>query len=186
MNLEANIEAVLFYKTEPVKKSALAALFSVTIEEVEAALMQLSLALGTRGIRLTCTDIYAQLVTAPETADIIEVVRKDEIKGDIGKAGAETLAIILYRGPLSRIELDKIRGVNSSFIIRNLLIRGLVERRSHPTDSRSFIYATSPELLNHLGVSRREDLPEYAQIVTALEQFENQNIDTVVTTETAT
>lgn len=184
MNLEAHIEAVLFYKAEPVKKSALAELFAVSIEEIEAALIQLSQALSARGIRLTTTDVYAQLVTAPETSDTIEVVRKDEIKGDIGKAGAETLAIILYRGPLSRIELDKIRGVNSSFIIRNLLIRDLVERRPHPTDSRSFIYATSPTLLNHLGVSRKEDLPEYAQIMTALEQFENQNIDTSLTTET--
>lgn len=185
MPLEMNIEAVLFYKTEPIKKTALAELFSVSLEEIEVGIAKLSLLLEGRGTRLSVTDTVVQLVAAPEASDLIEFVRKEEVKGDIGKAGAETLAIILYRGPLSRVELDKIRGVNSSFIIRNLLIRGLVERRPHPTDSRSFTYATTPALLNHLGISRREDLPEYEQILNALEQFENQNIDDVATTETS-
>ena len=185
MNLEMKIEAVLFYKTEPIKKSILAELFSVSIEEIEIALMTLSEALQTRGIRLVLTDTMAQLGTAPEMSEIIDLVRKEELKSDIGKAGAETLSIILYRGPLSRIELDKIRGVNSSFIIRNLLIRGLIERRPHPTDSRSFIYATTPALLNHLGITRREELPEYEQILNALEQFEKQSAEEVPINETA-
>ncbi|MFZ2252732.1 MAG: SMC-Scp complex subunit ScpB [Minisyncoccia bacterium] len=185
MNLEMSIEAVLFYKTEPMKKTVLAELFSVSLEEVETALMLLSESLNTRGIRLVLTDTMAQLVTAPEASDIVDHVRKEELKSDIGKAGAETLSIILYRGPLSRVELDKIRGVNSSFILRNLLIRGLIERRAHPTDSRSFIYATTPALLNHLGVSKREELPEYEQILNALEQFEIQNVEDVPSNEIA-
>ena len=179
MNLEMSIEAVLFYKTEPMKKATLAELFSVSLEEIDAALVTLSESLTMRGIRLVITDTLAQLVTAPEASDIVDLVRKEELKSDIGKAGAETLSIILYRGPLSRIELDKIRGVNSSFILRNLLIRGLIERRPHPTDSRSFIYATTPALLNHLGISKREELPEYEQILNALEQFETQNTEDV-------
>ncbi len=174
MNLESHIEAVLFYKTEPMKKSALADFFNVTESDIQSALTTLSESLQSRGVRLTQTDTHAQLVTAPEVASIIESIRKDELKGDIGKAGAETLAIILYRGPLSRIEIDRIRGVNSTFIIRNLLIRGLVERRQHPTDSRSFIYAITPTLLNHLGLERREDLPEFAQIMNALDTFETE------------
>ena len=185
MNLEMSIEAVLFYKTEPIKKSSLAELFSVSAEEIEVALGVLSESLNARGIRLVLTDTMAQLATAPEVAEIIDLVRKEELKSDIGKAGAETLSIILYRGPLSRIELDKIRGVNSSFILRNLLIRGLIERRPHPTDSRSFIYATTPALLNHLGITRREELPEYEQILNALEQFETQNSEDVPTNETS-
>ncbi len=172
MNLEAQIEAILFYKAEPMKKSQLAELFSVTTEEVAAALAVLEASLALRGVRLVQTDTLVQMVTAPEVADIIERVRKEELKGDIGKAGAETLAIILYRGPLSRIEVDRIRGVNSAFIIRNLLIRGLVERRPHPTDSRSFTYAITPTLLNHLGIASRESLPEFSEIMTALDAFE--------------
>jgi segregation and condensation protein B len=107
----------------------------------------------------------------------IEKLKKEELRGDIGKAGAETLAIILYRGPLSRIEIDRIRGVNSTFILRNLLVRGLIERRDHPTDSRSFTYAITPTLLNHLGISHREALPEFDVIMNALDSFEKQEIE---------
>jgi segregation and condensation protein B len=174
MNLEQNIEAVLFYKAEPVKKAALAELFSVKEESIETALNNLSDSLMERGIRLVITDKEAQLVAAPESCDIIERVRKEELRSDIGKAGAEALAIILYRGPLSRVEIDRIRGVNSSFIIRNLLIRGLIERRPHPTDARSFIYAITPSLLSHLGITNRESLPEFSQIMNALDAFEKQ------------
>jgi len=175
MNLEMNIEAVLFYKAEPVKKSVLAELFSVSPEAIEAALSTLRESLTLRGVRLVTTDTVAQLVTAPEVSDLIESVRKDELRGDIGKAGAETLAIILYRGPLSRIEIDRIRGVNSAFILRNLLIRGLVERKQHPTDSRSFVYSITSALLNHLGIERRESMPEFENVMNALDTFEKQD-----------
>jgi segregation and condensation protein B len=174
MELSSHIEAVLFYKAEPMKKTALAELFSVSNEEIEIALQKLSDSLQSHSIRLTTTDTMVQLVTAPEVSDLIETVRKEELSNDIGKAGAETLAIILYRGPLSRIEIDRIRGVNSAFIIRNLLIRGLIERRPHPTDSRSFTYAISPELLNNLGIGKREELPEFSEIMTALDAFDKQ------------
>lgn len=174
MNLEQKIEAVLFYKAEPMKLEVLAEFFSVPMEELTAALHALSNSLNNRGISLITTDNTAQLVTTPQVSDLIEQVRKDEIKGDIGKAGAETLAIILYRGPLSRIEIDRIRGVNSNFIIRNLLIRGLIERRPHPTDSRSYTYAITASLLSHLGITSRESLPEFANVMNALDSFEKQ------------
>lgn len=175
MNLDARIEAVLFYKSEPVKKNWLADFFNVSSEEIDVALASLAAALQTRGVRIVMTDVAVQLVTAGEVSEIIEQVRKDELTGDIGKAGAETLAIVLYRGPLSRAEIDRIRGVNSTFILRNLLIRGLIERRPHPTDSRSWTYAVTPELMNHLGVQHRESLPEFGSIMDALDAFEKQN-----------
>ena len=174
MNLEAQIEAVLFYKTEPFKKAALADLLHVSLPEVESALLNLQNALHSRGIRLVTTDTEAELATAPELTEFIDQVRKDELRGDIGKAGAETLAIILYRGPLSRAEIDKIRGVNSTFVLRNLLIRGLVERRNHPTDARSFVYAVTTMLLNHLGIEKREDLPDWSSVMNTLDAFEAQ------------
>lgn len=174
MNLDSQIEAVLFYKSEPVKKAWLASFFEASPEQVTEALTNLSVALSTRGLRIAMTDTEVQLVTAPEVNTAIEQVRKDELTGDIGKAGAETLAIVLYRGPISRAEIDRIRGVNSTFILRNLLIRGLVERRPHPTDSRSWVYAATPELMNHLGIQGRESLPEFTVMMDALDAFEKQ------------
>ena len=177
--LEMQIEAVLFYRTEPVKFSELAEFFSVPQEDILLAINELSKTLSTHSIRVAITDTTAQLVTAPEVSELIENMRKEELRGEIGKAGAETLAIIIYKGPLSRVEIDRIRGVNSTFIIRNLLIRGLVERRPHPTDTRSYTYAITPALLNHLGIQSRESLPEFATIMNALDVFEKQDAEEI-------
>ena len=182
MGLEQHIEAVLFYKAEPMKRVDLAKLFSVPDEEVSEALGALTTSLGARGIRLVATDSTVSLVTAPELSEFIDEVRKDELHGDIGRAGAETLAIILYRGPLSRVEIDRVRGVNSTFILRNLLIRGLIERRAHPSDSRSFTYAITSTLLNHLGITSRESLPQFEEIMNALDTFDREEKE-VETTE---
>ncbi|QQR65160.1 SMC-Scp complex subunit ScpB [Candidatus Kaiserbacteria bacterium] len=176
MELNARIEAILFYKTEPMSLKALAVFLSVSIEEVTGGLATLANVLQNRGIRLLTTDTSVQLITAPEASELIEQLRKDELSTDIGKAGAETLAIVLYRGPLSRVEIDRVRGVNSAFILRNLLIRGLVERRAHPTDSRSFIYAVTPSLLQHLGITAREEMQDFAEVMNAIDVFEEQSI----------
>lgn len=172
MDLEKNIEGVLFYNGEPMKKTALAELFETDPEELDDALSALQEQLSEGALRLVATNDTVQLVTAPELSEIIEKFRKDELRRDIGKAGAETLAIILYRGPVTRAEIDRIRGVNSTFIIRNLLVRGLIERKGNPEDQRSFLYATTTQLMNHLGITKREELPEFTDIMNALDTYE--------------
>jgi segregation and condensation protein B len=176
LRLDVRIEGILFYKAEPLKKHTLATFFDVPLDELETALTHLRERLTGGATRLTMTDTMVQLVSAPELSETIEKLKKEELRSDIGKAGAETLAIVLYRGPLSRAEIDRIRGVNSTFILRNLLIRGLVERREHPSDARSFTYAVTPTLLNHLGINRREEMPEFQTIMDALDTFEREEI----------
>jgi len=112
------------------------------------------------------------LGTAPEMGELIEALIKEELSKDLGKAGLETLSIVLYRGPISRSKIDYIRGVSSTFILRNLLVRGLVERVSNPDDQRSFLYKPTFELLSYLGISRIEDLPEYDAVKQELESFQ--------------
>lgn len=171
MTLEHKLEAVLFYKAKPIAISYLAKFFEVTEEEIGNSLFDLQQSLTHRGIRLLVSDNReVQMVTADEHAELIETLRKDEMKQDIGTAGAETLAIILYRGPINRAEIDRIRGVNSSFILRNLLIRGLIERQGTGGGS-GFTYVGTPALLAHLGITQKESLPDYTTVVTALEQF---------------
>lgn len=179
MKLESHIEGVLFYKSGPVEKLFLAEFFDISPDELEQAFLILRESLTERGLKLLTTDTTAQLVTAPELSEIIESLRTQELSRDIGKAGAETLAIILYRGPITRSEIDKIRGVNSTFILRNLLIRGLAERRVNPNDSRSYLYAITPTLLQHLGIEKREDIPEFEDIMNALDQFEKESSEEV-------
>lgn len=174
MSLETEIEGVLFYKTEPTLKQELLSFFSVDQNTLETALQSLSSRLQNGATRLTTTDTTVQLVTAPELSPLIERLKKEELSSNIGKAGAETLAIILYRGPITRVEIDRVRGVNSTFIIRNLLIRGLIERRENKNDARSFAYAATTDLLNHLGVTRREELPDFENIMNAIDSFERE------------
>lgn len=171
MDLVERVQGVLFFKAAPMSFSALARFFGVSEEEIRGACETLGGRL-TGALRLILTDMEAQIVTSPELAETIEELRKDELKRDIGKAGAETLAIVCYRGPLTRTEIDRIRGVNSTFILRNLLMRGLVERRENPKDQRSFLYAATPELYAHLGITKREELPEYANVMDDLDTFE--------------
>ena len=173
MPLDILIEGLLFYKSQPLKKATLAKQFGVSDEDLRTTLDTLRARLEAGATRLLETDTDIELVTAPVLAPFIEELRKQDIKSDIGKAGAETLAIILYRGPIARSDIDKIRGVNSSFILRNLLIRGLIERSEKKGSGYQF--KVTPSLLAHLGVDRKEGLTEFARITDALETFSTEH-----------
>jgi len=175
MTLEQQIEGLLFYKATPMKFSQLKKIFTVSDEEVSTAIQVLKERLNGGAVQLSMTETEVQLVTAPELDELIEGVRKDELKRDIGKAGAETLAIVLYKGPISRVEIDRIRGVNSAFILRNLMIRGLVERG---TEGKSHTFSLTPTLLAHLGVTHKTELSNYATVLDQLEKFEQEQAET--------
>lgn len=161
MNLEQKIEAILFYKNEPLEIKELSKLLAKGNDEIKEALQNLAKSLENRGICLVMTDSEVSLATAPETKDLIEQIAKDEMSREIGKAGLETLAIVTYNGPISRREIDYIRGVNSSYILRNLCIRGLIEKEQNIKDQRIFQYKSSLNLLTHLGIKTIEELPEF-------------------------
>jgi segregation and condensation protein B len=170
MPIDILIEGLLFYKSSPQKKTVVMKLFGVSPEDLQTALQILDERLKTGATRLIETNDEIQLVTAPELAPIIEAMRKNELKADIGKAGAETLSIILYQEPISRSAIDRIRGVNSSFILRNLQIRGLIDRQPNKQGS-GYEFVVSPGLLAHLGITKKHDLPDFARIADSLENF---------------
>lgn len=171
MNLPQQIEAILFWKAEPISIKKLASILTTDESAIKKGIVDLAEMLRGRGITLVQTDTEVTLGTATEFAPLIEQLTKDELVRDLGKAGLETLSIILYQGPLSRADIDYIRGVNSQFIIRNLLVRGLVERIENPTDARSYMYKSSIELLSHLGLSSISELPEYTSVRQDIESF---------------
>ena len=152
MKLESKIEAILFWKAEPVTTKELASLLGEDVEKVETAVENLHNDLKGRGITLVQWQDEITLGTANSASEIIESLTKEEFGKNLGKAGLETLSIILYHGPLSRAEIDYIRGVNSQFILRNLLVRGLIERIDNPKDQRSFLYKPSLEMMSYLGI----------------------------------
>lgn len=163
MNLENQIEAVLFYKNEPLEIRKLAKLLGKEEREVRVALADLAKSLENRGICLIMTETEAALATAIGMKNLIEQIAKDEMSREIGRAGLETLAIILYNQEISRREIDYIRGVNSSFVLRNLAMRGLVEKEQNPKDQRTFRYKASLSLLAHLGIKTVSELPGFKE-----------------------
>ncbi len=160
----ALLEAVLFAEGGPVTKKRAATLIGVAEGSLEGAVTELDAALQGRGLALIETAGELELRTAPATADVIQKLRESELSRDLGRAGLETLAIILYRGGASRSEIDWIRGVNSGQTVRSLLLRGLVSRGEDPADKRRFRYEATTDALGHLGLSRKEDLPRYAEL----------------------
>jgi segregation and condensation protein B len=171
MNLDSYIEAVLFLGGEPLKIKKLAEILGKKEKEIEAGVEILGKKLEERGIRLVKKGDEVMLSTAPETSKICEEISKEEFNKEIGKAGLEILAIVIYRGPVSRAEIDYIRGVDSSFTLRNLLVRGLVERKTNPKDSRSYLYNPSFQFLQFLGVGNINNLPEYENFKKSIGQF---------------
>ncbi|MDP6388098.1 MAG: SMC-Scp complex subunit ScpB [Candidatus Pacebacteria bacterium] len=171
MKLDAKIEALLFFKGEKMKVGELAKHLKADRENVESALLELKGNLSERGIELLRKEDEVMLATSPEMSELIEEIRKEELNKDLGKAGAEALSIVLYRGPITRAEIDYIRGVNSTFILRNLLIRGLIEKVLNPKDRRSFLYKPTLELLSFLGIGSIEELPEFDTVQSELAAF---------------
>ena len=173
MDLASRVEGILFYTSEPLSVRTLAHIFETEEIAVEEALALLTTTLEGRGITLVREGSVVELMTAPGLREVVEKIKKEELKRDIGKAGSETLAIIAYHEYVTRAEIDFIRGVNSGFILRNLLIRGLIERIPNPHDQRSFAYKPTLELYAHLGITRKEELPEYDEMITAIAKYRN-------------
>jgi segregation and condensation protein B len=177
MHLHGQLESALFYTSEPVSAKDLAALLGAKLGEIQAALKELQADYRERGIVLVSDGEMWSFGTNPLNSGLLEKMRKEEFASELGRAGLETLAIVLYRGPVSRREIDQIRGVNSGFILRTLLIRGLIERTESQAGERSFTYKPTLALFEHLGISRREDLPEYESAWKAVENFVKEESD---------
>ena len=175
MNLESKIEAILFFKNEPVSVAELGKRLGEKPDVVKGALAALENSCRSRGVVIVSNDEFVSLGTHPEASQLIENLQKEELSRELSYASLETLAIVLYKGPISRREIDYVRGVNSSFTLRTLLIRGLIERAGPSTSlgaGKSYSYKASLKLLEHLGITRLQDLPEYENAFKKIEKFE--------------
>ena len=167
---DGQIEALLFALGRPISRSELIKMVDARPKQIEEAITKLKE--RSQGITIVDDGVEVELRVDERSAPLIEKIRKEEYSRDIGKAGLEALSAVLYRGPLTRSEIDFIRGVNSSQTLRTLTLRGLVRKIPNPKDERSFLYEPTTELLAQLGVSRMQDLPDYAQVRQKLQQLE--------------
>ncbi len=169
MNTDAKIESLLFYKGEPMQIKKVAEILSITEGEVRDALLILKERQTNSGLTIVENGNEVSIGTNKEASDFLEVLRRDELSKELSKSALETLSIILYSSGATRSEIDYIRGVNSSFILRNLAIRGLVEKKTDVNDTRRFIYSPTIETLQFMGVSRVQELPDYENVIKSLQ-----------------
>ncbi|MAZ40968.1 hypothetical protein CL654_02530 [bacterium] len=170
MNLNQTIEALLFFKGEPLMFKYLAKTLNKSEEEIKNACHELSQSLEDRGIVAVIRDQDITLGTHQDVSELIDTLAKEEVTGPLTKAALETLSIILYRAPITKSDIDYVRGVNSGFILRNLLIRGLIEKTPNPADARTFLYRPTNDLFSHLGIKEQKELPEYEQYNATMQQ----------------
>jgi segregation and condensation protein B len=153
-------EALLFVAAEPLEIEALGRLLGLDEAATQALLDELDAALSGRGIRLQRHERRLQLVSAPEAAPLIERMLGVQTSTRLSAAALETLAIIAYRQPVTRIQVEAVRGVDCSGVVRALLARGLIaEAGRSETVGRPILYTTTPEFLGQFGLQSLAELP---------------------------
>lgn len=163
---EALVESVLFAAGEPVVLGDLAKAVGVGKAELKKTLAAMAESYADRGLRLVVDDRAAQLVTDPAAAETLGRFLQEELRGKLSKSALETLSIIAYRGPVTRPDIEQIRGVQSSASVRTLAIRGLITDVGRKTEpGRPILYDVTLELYKHLGIGSREELPELPEAV---------------------
>ncbi len=163
--LAAQIESLLFVAAEPVTPGQLAAALETTNAEVSLALDELDASLRIRGLRLQRHSGRVQLTTAPEAAEAIERFLGLEAASHLSRAALETLAIIAYQQPVTRPQVDSIRGVNSDGVMRSLLSKGLIQEGGRAEGpGRPILYSTTPEFLGHFGLNSLNELPPLERV----------------------
>jgi segregation and condensation protein B len=160
LDLIAQIESLLFVAPGAVTPAQLAAALEVPPAEVEKGLAELEKQYQARGLRLQRHNQQIQLTTAPEAALVIERFLGIEATAKLSRAGLETLSIIAYEQPVTRPEIDAVRGVNSDGALKSLLGKGLIQeagRAERP--GRPILYITTSDFLGHFGLNSLKDLP---------------------------
>lgn len=167
----ATLEAVLFAYGEPISRVKLAALLELDIDALTTLLTTYEAHLrdtNERGLMLMLRPDTAQLVTKPAHHAVVGAVLKEELANDLSQAALETLSLIAYFGPLTRARIEYVRGVNSSFTLRNLLVRGLIERVPTKELGSTTAYQGTPDLFHFLGTSDQTGLPDFDRLSTLL------------------
>jgi len=160
--LMAVLEGLLFVASEPVALQHLAEVVGSSIQDVDAGLAKLAAAFeaGARGVRLQRKNDSVQITSAPAVSPFIERFLGLDLSTRLSPAAMEALAVIAYRQPLTRGEVEAIRGVNCDGVLRTLISRGLVEPVGRLEQAgRPFLYGTTFQFLEYFGLPGLEALP---------------------------
>jgi segregation and condensation protein B len=158
--LKASIEALLYIAPDAVTPAQLASVLEISVSEVEKGLELLAVDYQDRGLRIQRHAGRIQLTTSPEMTDKVERFLGLEITSHLSRAALESLAIVAYQQPVTRPQVDSIRGVNSDYVMKSLLHKGLIQdigRAEGP--GRPILYSTTPDFLQQFGIDSLDELP---------------------------
>lgn len=160
LSLQAQVEALLFVAPGAVSPMQLATVLKYSVREIETALEELENTYRTRGFRLQWHQGQVLMTSAPEAGILIEQFLGLQAYSRLSKAALETLAIIAYQQPVTRPEIDAIRGVNSDGVLKSLLSKGLIQESGRAERvGRPILYTTTAEFLMYFGLNSLTELP---------------------------
>jgi segregation and condensation protein B len=177
LSLIAKLEGLLFVASEPVPLTQLGVVLDLTSAKVNKTLKELDETLASRGLRIQTHRGRVQLTTAPELAPLIEEFLGLDATTKLSPAALEALSIIAYQQPVTRPQVDAIRGVNSDGVMRSLLNKGLIQESGRAEGpGRPILYGTTPEFLQHFGLASLADLPtlDLTEVPTTSEDIDTQ------------
>ncbi|MBI2459685.1 MAG: SMC-Scp complex subunit ScpB [Parcubacteria group bacterium] len=164
-SIKSKIESLLFISAKPLAASQLAGLLKVDKKEIITNADELlnDYKNNQAGLQIIKDGSKYQMVSAPANAAVIQELIKDETTGELSRPSLEALTIIAYRGPVAKIDLDRIRGVNCALILRNLLLRGLIEGKFDKKKNQTYYTATF-DFIRFIGLSQIKELPDYDRL----------------------
>ena len=157
------VEGILFAAGEPVRASKLAAVLEVDVDAVRQAVRQLKYQYDTelRGVQIIEIDEGYQICSRPEYYAYIQEILGEQRRQALSNAAMEALAIIAYKQPITRGQVEYIRGVNSDGAVNRLVERGLIEECGRlDAPGRPILYQTTQNFLRCFGLKTPKDLPE--------------------------
>lgn len=165
MKTKLQIESLLFISGRPMSVAKMCEILKKDKKEIVEAAEELMREFNSseRGVNIQKTGTSYQMATAPGNAGLIQVFIKAEQTGELTKPSLETLTIIAYRGPITKAELEQIRGINCGLILRNLLIKGLIDQ-TEDKEKMATVYTITFDFLRFLGLNRAEELPGYNKL----------------------
>ena len=165
MNIKSKIESLLFISAKPMTIKQLADLLKLKEKEIKQAGDELveEYKNNKKGVQIIKNGSKYQMVSAPENAGDVKEFLRDETSGELSRPSLEALTIIAYRGPISKIDLDRIRGVNCALILRNLLLRGLIEAKADKTKKETY-YTVTFDFIRFLGINDIVELPDFERL----------------------
>lgn len=160
--IKNQIESVLLVAEKPVSIKELSGVLGVMIPKINQTLLDLMNEYKNRGLKIIKKGEYYSMVTSPENAEIVSRYLNEELRHDLSDAAIETLSVVTYKQPVTRLEIEEVRGANSDQIIRNLMLRGLIgEMGRKETPGRPILYGTTMEFLQYFGFEGEHQIPKF-------------------------